>query len=171
MSDDDFDDDVVILEKYQLFSSEVLRLALLGLSAIGLVVSIASKVDRSTPPLLDLRAPGVYLLIVSGSIALSLAAGFALVHRYYSTESMSRHLHLRRMSAAKDAAKDAEKWAEKYASELAGRKRDFERSTWSIILAPVALFVGAFALVLAFSLALARPGRAAEKVKACLCQS
>ena len=137
-----FDDDVGLLDRYQSFSGEVLRLALLSLGAIGFLLTTAQKNEKGDA-VLSLEAKGVRPLFVVAIICLSLSICCSLVHRYYSTDSMAWHLDKRRREKPAHIEKATR-----------ARDRAFDISTWSIFAAPALLTIGAAAVAIAFSLAL-----------------
>lgn len=140
-----FTDDVTILDRYQSFSAEILRLSLLGVGVIGFLVTTAvQKTEPCIQRVVSLSSPGVrYLLIVSLG-AFGFAAAFALIHRYYSTESMACHLALERLSSG-DSGREEEKKARDIAFQISG---------FAIAAAPISLVVGATSIAVAFILAL-----------------
>ena len=91
--------DLEVLDRYQTFSAELLRLALLGLAGYGfLVANIVVKVQGPTGdyPLLASLPVSRYALI-AGAIALLLSALFALNHRYMSTDAVAHHVRRLRL--------------------------------------------------------------------------
>jgi hypothetical protein len=88
--------DFAMLTKFQEFSAELLRLALLGISAIALAVSkwLFSKSDEMTLAAAHLAVARPWLILAL--VAFSIAAFAALYHRYASADSMSWHLQAMR---------------------------------------------------------------------------
>jgi hypothetical protein len=136
-----FEHDVAILGKYQEYSAELLRLALLGMSAIGLVVSqaVLSKPDESANALGMLAS--VKPWIIAALLSFAVAALGALWHRYCSSDSLSWHLQAMRRYA-RGLAKDIEKAD----SEAKVRLNRFIQSKWALAMTSIALGLGASAL-------------------------
>src|SRR5258707_1319352 len=80
--------ELALLDKYQAFSAELLRIALLGIAVFGVML------ERFQIASLDatLRVSAcVSMVLLVGS------SGFALGHRYLSSDGMFHHLRLLRM--------------------------------------------------------------------------
>jgi ATP/ADP translocase len=82
----DYKPDFDILDRYINFSSELLRLSLLGISGFGALILYGNKENRM---ILNHETTTALFLAV---IFLSIAAGFALAHRFFATDSMSYHV-------------------------------------------------------------------------------
>lgn len=136
-----FEHDVSLLEKYQEFSAELLRLALLGLTAIGLVVSQAvfAQPDESANTLSKLGL--VKTWIVAALLLFALAVLGALWHRYVSSDSLSWHLQAMRRYA-RGRPKDIERADGKAKMRL----NRFRQSQWALSVTAIALGLGAAAL-------------------------
>jgi hypothetical protein len=83
--------DMKLMERYQNFSAELLRIALLGITAIGFVASRTlslARTEERIPPL----PQHPKLLLIGALILLAISAGAALVHRYFSADSMACHI-------------------------------------------------------------------------------
>jgi signal transduction histidine kinase len=86
--------DFIILDKYQAFSSEILRLALLGLAIFGyLLTDVIFKFtdDQKKFVFVDSFRSSSFLFAV-GALVLLFAALCALGHRYYSTDCMTHYI-------------------------------------------------------------------------------
>ena|SRR5688572_12135772 len=142
----DLSDDFKVLDRYQAFSTEVLRLGLLGIGAIGVLVvggkGISPLVTATSTSILTKIA---ILLSLSGFAA---ACAFALCHRYWSTDAMAC---LKKLSDLREMREPDES---KITAEFTGMERAFDLSTRSIGRSAVALAVGAIALAITFALAL-----------------
>jgi hypothetical protein len=139
-----FADDITILDRYQAFSAEVLRLSLLAVGIVGFLVTTAAK-EGNGPRVISLAGRGVRPLLMVALVSLALAVAASLVHRYYSTESMACHLDFLRLPPD-DNRRDG---------QLRDRDFAFRISTWSIAAAPLLLAVGSGAVAFAFVFALA----------------
>ena len=134
----DFD----IQSRYQDFTSEILRLSLLGISAVGYIVLKYLFPDKepSTNVPDEARTPFVIALIAFG-----LASVASLLHRYVSVDSLSWHLQAIRKEL-RGASGDA-------SSAKEDRKRRYSRfliSRYAVIAAAGSLGVGACTLAYAF---------------------
>lgn len=94
VSDKTFPNDVVISDRYQTFSAELLRLSLLGITGIGfLVVNIFLKCESR-----QIVNDGSFIGFLSASLFfLGLSAAGALFHRWASTDSIAEQLSLIRL--------------------------------------------------------------------------
>ena len=130
-----FSDDVQLLDRFQSFSAEVLRLASLSIAAIGYMLNSASAATILAP-----GRPIVRIAFIVGLVALGLSICASLVHRYASTDSMAWHLDLERKKKNKTDVTSYEE------------RRDllFAISTWSIFAAPTFLIIGAVAVATGF---------------------
>lgn len=94
ISEDNYKVDFIILEKYQSFSSEILRLSLLGLTIYGfLITNVLFKVtdDGKKNIFIDPFSENKMLLFL-GAITLIATALVALSHRYFSTDCMTHFI-------------------------------------------------------------------------------
>jgi len=90
-----FDHDVVVNERTQLFSAELLRLALLGLGGIGYVFTKIPDSSRKVFAGTN-QAKG---LILASSVAFGLSAGAALALRYLTSVLLAHQLRIVRLHA------------------------------------------------------------------------
>jgi len=88
--------DFAMLAKFQDYSAELLRLSLLGITAIGFAVSqvLLGKPSEMKPALLTLQTSKWPLYAALGLFCLSATA--ALYHRYTSADSLAWHLQAMR---------------------------------------------------------------------------
>ncbi len=146
--------DFNILDKYQSFSSEILRLALLGLAVYGfLITDVIFKISKGDK-LMFLQAFIQHKnLLFSGALILLGAALAALLHRYYSTDCMThfvRRFRLRKKLAAlgpQESMSDEEKeelmnLEEKIATEDSSFESDLKLCKWLLIFASLFLILG-----------------------------
>src|SRR6267143_5936820 len=149
LPDNTFDHDLLVLDRYQSFSAELLRLSLAGIAGVGfLIVDTSLKIPSNKP---------AFQYSLYGSlICLGLSAAFALLHRYFSTDSISYHLNLlrrdiRQASATKsESGKDIKGDAERAEEEKHGRRKRLKWSELVIYLSGAFLWLGAIALVVFF---------------------
>jgi uncharacterized membrane protein YidH (DUF202 family) len=134
--------DFIMLERFQDFSAELLRIALLGISAIGFAVS---KLLFPEHDLVRAQVtPGAKVFLAFALIALSVSAAAALAHRYSSANSMSWHLQAMRRYKQGDA-----KQVIKADSESKQRHKNFKTSRTALACSAIALAVGAASLAIA----------------------
>jgi len=132
--------DFELLDRYQTFSSEILRLSLLGITAIGFLLSLDEKSIGQKRLAAVLSNPGLRHILIASVILLGGASAFALVHRWVSSDSMYFQLKIYRGSKNPEDARR--------------RDRLFDISSWSILLAPFFLGLAVITLGLAFLVAL-----------------
>jgi hypothetical protein len=153
-----FADHLAILDRYQSFSAEILRLALLAIGVVGFLVTNASKTDG----LIQLTSSGVRAAMSVSLATLALASTLALSHRYWSTESMAAHLRLLHLRSQKPENETAMR------AERSARQQAFAISAFSIGGASALLALGALALAVTFGLALqtgTKPSSGSEPTK------
>jgi hypothetical protein len=141
-----FKDDLAVLDRYQAFSAEVLRIALLGLSGLGAVIFklfFDEKVQTS-----QFQSPWVRLGIMFSAIAFGVAATAALLHRYCSSDSMTCHLEMLRLERVKaDQAAPDEGLFHKITRERESRNRMLKISAWSTLIGSFSVAIGGLAFV------------------------
>ena len=127
---EDLNHDWQLLDRYQAFSAEVLRLSLLGTGGVGFL--ILNLAPATHAPLTMQTRVGVTITL----IVLGLAAATALLHRYISVDSMARHLsYLRKRAQARpDDRGEADRLV---------RNRQFKRSASLLFWAAALLAAGA----------------------------
>lgn len=139
--------DLTLLERFQEFSAELLRVALIGISAIGFVVARLVLPEKDARPIVIPPIPK--WLLISSLIALGASAAAALAHRFYAADSMSWHLQAMRRYE-RNSGSDAEKAN----SEFRARHQQYKLSGKAIACSAIALGVGAILLVAAIIVAL-----------------
>ena len=101
--------DFIILEKYQAFSSEILRLSLLGLAIYGFFIAdVILKITNNNTYIFLKPFLNNKVLFIIGAIALLITALCALGHRYFSTDCMThfvRRFRLRKKLSELKATK------------------------------------------------------------------
>ena len=133
-----FNDDIALLDRFQSFSGAVLRLSLLSIAAVGFLLD-------KTPEIVALDKPWTKRAFIAGLLCLGVSIFCALIHRYVSTDSMAWHLeHTRGLSQGEYLFKSKK-----------ARNRLLRASTWSILIAPLFLALGAASVALGFVVALA----------------
>jgi len=147
--------DFVVLTKYQEFTAEILRLALLGITAIGYIITKTIIGDGSCRTHV---LPACSKMWMMGAMTLfGVASLAALAHRYFSTDSMTENIdYLRRANRrSKEADMDSSEMdpVDKAKMDAAEHRRDrlFERSNWAVRISAAALGFGACAIAIAFA--------------------
>ncbi|HYX72783.1 MAG TPA: hypothetical protein VE732_08430 [Nitrososphaera sp.] len=149
LPDNTFEHDLSVLDRYQSFSAELLRLSLTGIAAVGFLIT-------STSLKAPLGKPALEYSLYSSLICFGLSAAFALLHRYFSTDSISYHLNALRRDIRQAAVVERGKKkpirsdAERAEEEKSGRRRLFRLSEWLIYLSGALLWLGAIALIIFF---------------------
>jgi len=93
-----YKNDLEMLDRYTAFSAEILRIALLGLSGLGLLVSSFLLVAKRTLTDQILTVPdGAKRWVIASALAFGCSAAAAVLHRYVSADSMDCHLRILRL--------------------------------------------------------------------------
>jgi hypothetical protein len=105
LEEENYKGDLELLDRYIAFSSELVRMSLLGLAAIGFYLKefVASG---NTP--LEIPVAWFNLLLGFAGFLLAIAIACGLLHRYYATDGLAYHLNAHRLSARPDRADEAE---------------------------------------------------------------
>lgn len=141
--------DFFVLDRFIGFSTELLRLSLLGISAVAFWLSKAMFSEGDGAPVM---IPGAArLLIASALVAFVLSSAFALMHRYAAADSVSWHLQAMRRYERGYASENKEKSEDVRVAdaERARRFAQFNRSRRSLLGSAIALGTGAGALAAA----------------------
>ncbi len=153
--------DFEILDRYQKFSAELLRLSLLAIGGYGFLMSsvvFSVRMDSAQSALVFLPAFHAHAgLLVSGAVLLGLCALTSLAHRYFSTDCMSHHIRRVRLiqrnlveaDERKQGARDAE-----IGKEASLLHADFALCRWLLILSGGLLGLGALCFATAVALIL-----------------
>ena len=80
ISEDYFKLELELLDRYLKFSSELLRLSLLGIAVVGFILTKFKDVTSNSPD-------SSKVLIITGISSFALSSIFALTHRYLSTDA------------------------------------------------------------------------------------
>ena len=129
-----------LLDRYQAFSAELVRMSVGGIAAVGFLVTLAGKdglLKISGVPLTSRLSMAVSLS------AFGLSAGTALAHRFVSSDSMAFHMSLLRMQLRGRANADI-------SSEKAARDRRLKLSGALLLVSSSFLSIGALALAVSF---------------------
>lgn len=152
--------DFIILEKYQNFSSEILRLSLLGLTIYGfLITNVIFKVSDSNKNIfIDSFSANKSTLFV-GAVFLILAALFSLGHRYFSTDCMTHFIRKFRLKQKLNKLESQKKInfskiiiiKRTIKSEEISFEKDLSICKWFLLLAGLFLILGVLLVTIAFA--------------------
>ncbi|WP_343697871.1 hypothetical protein [Flavobacterium sp.] len=94
INEDNYKVDFIILEKYQSFSAEILRLSLLGLTVYGfLITNVIFKISENKKEYIFIKPFSINkTLLFLGAVTLILTALVSLGHRYFSTDCMTHFI-------------------------------------------------------------------------------
>jgi hypothetical protein len=146
----DFD----LLEFYQGFSSELLRISMIGLAAIGALLSVG-PVTSGAGKIIEnlLTAANCRSNIIGAVLSFVVAAAFSLIHRYASSDSMAWHISVQRHATAKAenliSAQDTVAFDKSLKGQRLGRRIALAVSTWTIAISTLALIAAVISLGLA----------------------
>jgi hypothetical protein len=141
--------DFAILAKFQDYSAELLRLSLLGITAIGVAVSqvLLAKSSEMDNALTTLHTVRWYLYVALALFCVSAAA--ALYHRYTSADSLAWHLQ-----AMRRYVRGSDKDLPQANLETQARYRQFKSSQRGLQIAAGCLALGAVAFAAALGRAI-----------------
>jgi hypothetical protein len=148
ISEPEYKADLEVLDRYQAYSAEVARLAILTIIAFGFLLSFAFHNGGRTQ-FGDALLRHKYFL-TTGILALGIAVGLALAHRYVSTDSMS--VLIRNIRISKSQGTFTSDYVRAQGAQLFRRLR---LSGWLIAAASIFLVAGAVCIALASLAALA----------------
>lgn len=143
--------DYELLDRYQSFTSELLRLSLIG---IGVYAFLLKDLNETFRRIAD--NPTTKWLSLFSISFLALAAACSLVHRYYSSDFMAYHIrYLRIRKALKDFPDEFNKTDKENALKIAQSEkgdRNVILQLCEVMIAGSSLFLGLGTLSLAASL-------------------
>jgi len=93
---DGFEQDVLINDRSQAFSAELLRLALLGVGGVGFVASRALAAGSSGEAALRMNLAAKWLVLIA-AVSFGLSAASALCLRYLASDSIAFQLRIVRL--------------------------------------------------------------------------
>lgn len=146
-------EDFALTDRYQAFSSELVRVALLGIAVCGFLLKEVYFAEKHDAFLTALKAYRHFFQF--GIVSLAASASFALGHRYFSSDSMAFHVTYLRLRKLRDEGSDAAQRYEDLNSRMATEKSSYRRRLkicwWLLLLATIFLVIGAFTLAYTFS--------------------
>jgi len=131
-----------LLDKYQAFSAELLRMSLAGIAGVGFLVTVLAGKDGGMLKISGVPSLSLWTMAVS-LLSFGFSAGTALAHRFVSSDSMAFHISLLRMRLRGGAK-------EKIAREKAVRDSRLKLSGLLLSVSGFFLSIGALALAISF---------------------
>jgi hypothetical protein len=167
VSKDAYEIDLAVLDRYQSFSAELLRLALLGQAGCGfLIANVVFKAADSSGSLLFFGAfSSARYLLAAGSLSLVVSTACALGHRYFSTDSIThlvRRLRLRkRLTELLESDPERANLEMIVLQESKSLRKDLNRCRWLLLWSSVLLLIGLIGVACSFAVTLfSRPPNA-----------
>lgn len=146
-------DDFNLTDRYQSFSSELVRVALLGIAVCGFLLKTVYFADKHDAFLAALKTHGQ--LFQFGVVCLAASAASALLHRYFSSDSMAFQVGYLRLRELRDKTSEGEKEYQDFNSRMAKEKRKYRWRLkicgWLLLLSTMLLGIGAVSLAFTFS--------------------
>jgi len=147
--------DLAVLDRYQSFSAELLRLSLLGITGYGfLITNAVFKASTSSAAQTVPRYVLDYLLPI-GVVVLALSAMSALGHRYFSTDCITHYVRRIRQMKKRDEPSDSDIDLEKLNKTIENEElsllKDLNRCRWLLLLSVIFLIVGAVCVAWSFA--------------------
>ncbi|MDP2824193.1 MAG: hypothetical protein Q8O52_16135 [Sulfuritalea sp.] len=143
--------DLAVLERYQSFSSELLRLSLLGIAGYGfLIANVIFKAGPDNKYIFLERFANSKYLLAAGAIALGISAVAALGHRYFSTDCLTHFVRRVRLSQrmADTENPDDKRTIEHEEESL---DADLTRCKWFLEIACISLLIGVACVAFVFA--------------------
>jgi hypothetical protein len=100
--EDTYKADFALFDRYVNFSSEILRISIAGIGAIGFIFGLSKEIGNTSALLAE---PFFRWANGIGLILLAISSACALAHRYFATDGLHYHLKLCRGGAATNADK------------------------------------------------------------------
>jgi hypothetical protein len=136
VEENSYKSDIQLLDRYQAYSAELLRLSLAGLGVVGFLVT--NKLVTERP---------VKICLMIGIILFGVSSGAALGHRYFSSDGIHHLLKAIRLSSRIDPDESQIE----HEGDL--MKAKYKRSWTYLRIACVSLALGALAVSMGFVIA------------------
>jgi hypothetical protein len=160
--EDEYKADIQVSDRYQAFSTELLRLSLLGIAGYGFLVSeVVFKAKAEAPNTsLTLLKQHPYWIVI-GLSALGVSAALALGHKYFATDCITHHVRKLRLMKFGDSmtVNDLEVYRirkrrnrRKIKRETRSFERDLNTCRLMLIFSTLLLVVGIVAVAVTFTL-------------------
>ncbi len=158
LKSDVYEADFAIVDKYQSFSAEILRLSLLGIAGYGfLIANIVLKAPDERAFLAEFSKPETVWALIIGTMALGLSAAAALAHRYYATDCITHFVRSLRAESHKPSTSKADSKrnpGEIIRDEQKSLEDDVALCRYFLIASSLFLAVGASCVALSFAFTL-----------------
>jgi hypothetical protein len=138
LTKDQYEADLSLLDRYQRFSAELLRLSLLSIGAIAFMAEhVWEKAHAYTG--------------IGWIYAMALSAGAALAHRYTSTDGLANHIEALRLNAIHNRSESQNAQLD---AARTRRRRLYKASGILLLVSSTAFVVGALFLASTIAIAL-----------------
>ena len=157
LAEDIYKVDLAVLDRYQSFSSELLRLSLLGIAGYGfLITNVVFKVTTSAGQFVFFTPfSQARFVLAGGAITLGVSATTALAHRYFSTDCITHYVRrLRQVQRLKDLSEQSEEWKKAVGiieQEQISLKNDLSKCKWLLLFSSLFLVLGACSVAVTFA--------------------
>lgn len=132
VKEDSYKSDIQLLDRYQAYSAELLRLSLAGLGVVGFLIS--NKLVTQQP---------VKICLMIGIILFGISSGCALGHRYFSSDGVFYLMKAIRLSNRKNPDEGRIKYESNQMKEKYKRSWDYLRvSCFSLALGALTVALG-----------------------------
>lgn len=139
-----YEADIVLLDRYQGFSAEIVRISLLGIAVLGFFLE---KLVSKAPSVGSLTGLIIRGSLATGVVLFAAAACAGLLHRYYSADGIFYHLR-----AVRDFLIAERNETDRVLDSASKSKRRYRRSGQWLLAAGVLLAVGGVAIGLAIGM-------------------
>jgi hypothetical protein len=136
IKEDAYKPDLQLLERYQAYSAELLRLSLAGLGVVGFL--IMNKLVTQT---------AVKAWLTVGILLFGVSSGSALAHRYFSSDGIHYFIKAVRLNGRKSPDEKCIK------GEIDNMKKKYRIAWMYLRISCVSLALGAMAIAVGFALA------------------
>lgn len=149
--------DLAVLDRYQSFSSELLRLSLLGIAGYGFLISNIFLKSPGSPESITGQVPAYVLGIAlpAGAVMLAFSAMTALGHRYFSTDCIAHYVRRIRLTKKMTTLPEGDPKHERTTAIIEAEERslakDLRRCKWLLIASSTFLVLGAACVAWAFA--------------------
>ena len=154
LGEDAYKPDFEMSDKYEAFSAELLRLALLCVTGFGFLISTICFKDGSPTTFYNSLVESRWMLVI-GVIALTISAGAALGHRFLSSSCLGYQVqilrHLKRNETENWTLEEQDCNHQELEKIRSLQRTVINRSAWCIFLSCAFLFVGVVAAAYCFA--------------------
>jgi hypothetical protein len=159
LPDDRYKSDMELHDRFQAFSSELLKLALAGIAVFGLFLTLLGSNGTESSVLAAMRSNSFFILACSSLVCFACSMALALVHRFLASDGMYHHLRAikllillenRESNPNFDFALHESNVRVSVESDEDSRNRKFSKSEYALQTSALLLLVGATFLGIAF---------------------